>query len=57
VAKPSPPFLVLVAGLYRSGTNDDPVFIAKNVEAMTEASLAIFRAGHLPAMGECSCCR
>ena len=44
--------MILVAGPYRSGTNGDPVLIAKNVEAMTEASLALFRAGHLPVMGE-----
>ncbi len=44
--------MILVAGPYRSGTNDDPVLIAKNVEAMTEASLQLFRAGHLPVMGE-----
>ncbi len=47
-----PPQMILVAGPYRSGTNDDPVLIANNVEAMTEASLALFRAGHLPVMGE-----
>jgi hypothetical protein len=47
-----PPQMILVAGPYRSGTNDDPVLIAKNVEAMTDASLALFRAGHLPVMGE-----
>lgn len=46
------PQLILVAGPYRSGTNDDPVLIAKNVEAMTEAALQLFRAGHLPVMGE-----
>lgn len=46
------PLMILVAGPYRSGTNDDPSLIAKNVEAMTEASLALFRAGHLPVMGE-----
>lgn len=44
--------MILVAGPYRSGTNDDPVLIAKNVAAMTEASLRLFRAGHLPVMGE-----
>ena len=44
--------MILVAGPYRSGTNDDPLLIAKNVEVMTEASLALFRAGHLPVMGE-----
>ena len=44
--------LILVAGPYRSGTNDDPALIAKNVEAMTETSLRLYRSGHLPVMGE-----
>lgn len=44
--------MILVAGPYRSGTNDDPGLIARNVAAMTQASLALFRAGHLPVMGE-----
>jgi hypothetical protein len=44
--------MILVAGPYRSGTNDDPTLIAKNVAAMTDASLRLFRAGHLPVMGE-----
>ena len=44
--------MILVAGPYRSSTNDDPVLIAKNVAAMTEASLSLFRAGHLSVMGE-----
>ncbi|CAN7287518.1 DUF4406 domain-containing protein [Variovorax sp. LjRoot290] len=46
------PQMILVAGPYRSGTNDDPLLIARNVAAMTEASLQLFRAGHLPVMGE-----
>ena len=44
--------MILVAGPYRSGTNDDPALIAKNVAAMTETSLRLFRMGHLPVMGE-----
>lgn len=44
--------MILVAGPYRSGTNDDPALIARNVAAMTEVSLRLFRAGHLPVMGE-----
>lgn len=44
--------LILVAGPYRSGTFDDPTLIARNVAAMSAASLALFRAGHLPVMGE-----
>jgi hypothetical protein len=46
------PQMILVAGPYRSGTNDDPALIAANVAAMTDASLQLFRAGHLPVMGE-----
>jgi hypothetical protein len=44
--------MILVAGPYRSGTNDDPNLIEKNVAAMAELSLQLFRAGHLPVMGE-----
>ena len=44
--------MVLVAGPYRSGTHDDPTLIAKNVAAMAEAALQLFRAGHLPVLGE-----
>ena len=44
--------MILVAGPYRSGTNDDPVLIARNVEAMSDTALRLFRAGHLPVLGE-----
>src|SRR6478672_4350753 len=44
--------MILVAGPYRSGTDDDPTLIARNVAAMTAASLQLFRAGHLPVLGE-----
>jgi hypothetical protein len=44
--------MILVAGPYRSGTGDDPARIAANVAAMTETALQLFRAGHLPVMGE-----
>jgi hypothetical protein len=47
-----PALMILVAGPYRSGTNDDPAKIAQNVAAMTDTSLQLFRAGHLPVMGE-----
>ena len=46
------PQMILVAGPYRSGTNDDPARIAANVAAMTDTALALFRLGHLPVMGE-----
>src|SRR5262245_33503885 len=44
--------MILVAGPYRSGTDDDPARIASNVAVMIEVSLQLFRAGHLPVMGE-----
>jgi hypothetical protein len=44
--------MILVAGPYRSGTNDDPALIAANVKAMTEMALAIYESGHLPVLGE-----
>jgi hypothetical protein len=49
---PGKPMMILVAGPYRSGTNDDPVLIQKNVEEMASYALPIFRAGHLPILGE-----
>lgn len=44
--------MILVAGPYRSGTSDDPERIAANVRAMTDMALRLFRAGHLPVLGE-----
>src|SRR5215471_17891845 len=44
--------MILVAGPYRSGTNDDPRLIAANMRAMNEAALALVRAGHLALTGE-----
>ena len=52
MSTPRHPFMVLVAGPYRSGTSDDPALIARNMQAMNEAALAVFRAGHLPVAGE-----
>jgi rfaE bifunctional protein nucleotidyltransferase chain/domain len=46
------PLTVLVAGPYRSGTNDDPALIAANLRAMNEAALRLVRAGHLGLTGE-----
>ena len=46
------PLLILVAGPYRSGTNDDPALIARNMHLMTETSLDLFRMGHMPVAGE-----
>lgn len=44
--------MILVAGPYRSGTNDDPQLIAANVQAMTDTALEIYNLGHLPVLGE-----
>ncbi|WP_349367501.1 DUF4406 domain-containing protein [Salinarimonas sp.] len=44
--------MILVAGPYRSGTGDDPAKIQANVDAMMDTALALFRAGHLPVLGE-----
>lgn len=44
--------MILVAGPYRSGTGDDPNKMAANVRAMEAYALAVFRAGHVPVVGE-----
>lgn len=44
--------MILVAGPYRSGTNDDPDLIEKNVQVMTDTALEVYRMGHMPVLGE-----
>jgi hypothetical protein len=44
--------MILVAGPYRSGTDDDPARMAANVRAMEAYALPLFRAGHIPLIGE-----
>lgn len=46
------PMMILIAGPYRSGTNDDAALIRKNVQQMESYALPIFRAGHIPILGE-----
>jgi hypothetical protein len=46
------PMMILIAGPYRSGTNDDPSLIKRNVQEMESYALPIFRAGHIPLLGE-----
>jgi hypothetical protein len=46
------PLMILIAGPYRSGTGDDPAKMKANVTAMEQYALPIFRAGHLPVVGE-----
>jgi hypothetical protein len=44
--------MILVAGPYRSGTGDDAETMAENVRAMEAFALPLFRAGHVPIVGE-----
>ena len=44
--------LILIAGPYRSGTGDDPVLLRRNLDALETAAWPLFRAGHLPMIGE-----
>jgi len=46
------PMMILIAGPYRSGTNDDPSLIRKNVQDMESYAVPIFGAGHIPVLGE-----
>ena len=43
---------ILIAGPYRSGTNDNPEKITANVHLMESFALPIFRMGHIPVLGE-----
>jgi len=44
--------MILIAGPYRSGTNDDPERMVANVRTMEAYALPLFRAGHVPIVGE-----
>lgn len=44
--------LILIAGPYRSGTGDDPDKMAENLRRLEAPSYALFRAGHVPMIGE-----
>jgi hypothetical protein len=44
--------IVLIAGPYRSGTNDDPELIGKNMEKLEAMALPLFEKGHIPLIGE-----
>jgi hypothetical protein len=46
------PLLILIAGPYQSGTGGDPDLIAANLRRLEEAAWPIFRAGHVPMIGE-----
>jgi hypothetical protein len=44
--------LVLIAGPYRSGTEDIPRRMAENLRILEQYALPLYRAGHLPMIGE-----
>ena len=44
--------LILIAGPYRSGTGDDPARMAANLWMLEAPSYALFKAGHIPMIGE-----
>jgi hypothetical protein len=46
------PMLILIAGPYRSGTDDDPARMAANLRALETAAWPIFEKGHIPMIGE-----
>ena len=48
----SKPLLILIAGPYRSGTGNNPKLIDKNLERLESYSLPIYKAGHIPLIGE-----
>ncbi len=44
--------MILIAGPYRSGTNNNPKLIKANLDRLEAAALPIFRKGHVPMIGE-----
>ena len=46
------PLMILIAGPYRSGTRDDPALMEKNLRTLESVALPLYRAGHIPLIGE-----
>lgn len=44
--------LILIAGPYRSGTNDDLALMKRNLDHLESVALPLFRKGHVPMIGE-----
>ena len=44
--------MVLIAGPYRSGTNDDPERMRENLNRLEAVALELWNRGHLPIIGE-----
>jgi hypothetical protein len=46
------PLMILISGPYMSGTNGDEDAIARNLKAMEDYALPIFKKGHIAVVGE-----
>jgi hypothetical protein len=46
------PLMILIAGPYRSGTGDDPAKMQSNLKRLETVALPLYRAGHIPMIGE-----
>ena len=46
------PLLILISGPYMSGTNGDEAAIARNLKAMEDFALPIYKKGHIAVVGE-----
>lgn len=46
------PMLILIAGPYRSGTDDDLELMAANLRKLESAAWPVFQKGHIPMIGE-----
>ncbi|GGB19195.1 DUF4406 domain-containing protein [Puia dinghuensis] len=44
--------LILIAGPYRGGTQDDPGLMQENLARLEAAALTVWELGHLPMIGE-----
>jgi hypothetical protein len=44
--------LILIAGPYRSGTNDNADLMQENLNKLESVALPLFRKGHVPLIGE-----
>ena len=46
------PLMILIAGPYRSGSDDVPERMEANLRALESVALPLYRAGHIPLIGE-----
>ena len=52
MTNPTKPMMILIAGPYRSGTDDNPTLIAENLDRLESFAAAVYKAGHIPMIGE-----